>query len=208
MLPLGGRRMFQRLPRRNNQFQPTICVLEDRTVPSGFRNFAPPPPVPGPATHLIVQTPATIKVDVAFNLVVVAEDAKNRIATSYRGTVNLSDSVLGDLLPKDYTFTAADHGRHVFHITLKSMGLQSLTVIDTNTLMGQKQINVQGSSVTQFTTPPPVTTPTGPALDNFLAGQTLTPPYVGPMLVTSYQYVSTPFGLAAYPVTYVAPMWW
>jgi hypothetical protein len=93
---------------------------------------------PGAATHLAVSAPKTVTSGVAFTLTVTALDAFGNVATGYRGTVAFSDSVGGATLPGNYTFTAADHGKHSFSVTLTTTGSQTLTAADTasGTIMG------------------------------------------------------------------------
>lgn len=58
-------------------------------------------------------------------------DAFGNVATNYTGTIHFSSSDAQAILPADYTFTAADAGRHTFTATFKTAGPQSLTVTDT-----------------------------------------------------------------------------
>src|SRR5262249_22259084 len=57
--------------------------------------------------------------------------------TGYHGTVHFSssDHAAGVRLPADYTFTAADRGRHTFTggVTLQTVGSQTVTATDTVT---------------------------------------------------------------------------
>jgi hypothetical protein len=121
-------------------FRPVIQALEDRTVPSFFGRGYPwfsflSLPASGPATHLAVIVPENVQSGNGFNVVVEAEDASNRLASSYTGTVALSlgTADAGATLPTDYTFTARDHGIHVFHVTLAATGSQTITATDTTT---------------------------------------------------------------------------
>jgi hypothetical protein len=125
-------------------FRPTVLALEDRIVPSGFGllhegsfgqlfpSFSSPP---GPATHLEVIVPSSVPSGQTFNVLVEAEDASNRLASGYTGTVQLSlgTADAGATLPAAYTFTAADHGRHLFQVTLAATGSQTVTATDTTT---------------------------------------------------------------------------
>src|SRR5262249_9703512 len=65
------------------------------------------------------------------NLTVTALDAYGHTAAGYSGTVHVTSSDSQAVLPANYTFTAADAGKHVFSITLKTTGTQSLTATDT-----------------------------------------------------------------------------
>ena len=51
----------------------------------------------------------------------------------YTGTVHFTSSDARAVLPANYTFTGGDAGTHVFSVTLKSPGTQSITATDTVT---------------------------------------------------------------------------
>jgi hypothetical protein len=74
-------------------------------------------------------SPATAGVPEIFN--VTALDAYGNIAPNYSGTVHFTSSDPQSVLPPDYTFSAADQGRHTFSATLKTAGTQSITATDT-----------------------------------------------------------------------------
>jgi hypothetical protein len=63
-------------------------------------------------------------------LTVVALDASNHPVPNYTGTVRLADTDPASGLPADYTFTAADRGRHTFAITPATAGSQTVTATD------------------------------------------------------------------------------
>ncbi len=69
----------------------------------------------------------------AGNLGVTLFDAYGNLATGYRGTVHFTSSDGAAALPANYTFTAGDGGAHVFSLSLKTVGTQSLTATDTVT---------------------------------------------------------------------------
>jgi hypothetical protein len=123
--------------RQAQTYRPALDVLEDRTVPSAFgRGFAfPSLASAGPATHLQVIAPENVQSGSSFDVLVEAEDAGNRRATGYTGTVHftLGTADSGATLPADYTFTARDHGLHLFHVTLDATGNQTITAADTTT---------------------------------------------------------------------------
>ena len=88
----------------------------------------------GPATTLTVSgyaSPTTA--GAAHNVTVIAKDAFGNMATGYTGTVALTSSDARAVLPANYTFTGGDAGTHVFSVTLKSLGTQSITTTDTVT---------------------------------------------------------------------------
>jgi hypothetical protein len=83
------------------------------------------------ATHLEVIAPKTVQAGSSFDVLVEAEDAGNRPAAGYTGTGHFSSSDGSATLPADYTFTAADHGSHLFTATFATAGQQTLTATDT-----------------------------------------------------------------------------
>jgi len=123
------------LRRRNNtplSFKPSFCVLEDRITPS---HFSWTPPTPGPARHLIVEAPHSVKVGQPFAIAVEALDANNRLASGYTGTVafTLGTTDAGAVLPANYTFTASNHGFQWFNVTLTTAQSETITATDTVT---------------------------------------------------------------------------
>ena len=70
---------------------------------------------------------------VAHNVTVTAQDAFGNVATGYTGTVHFTSSDAQAVLPANYTFTGGDAGTHVFSVTLKTAGTQSITATDTVT---------------------------------------------------------------------------
>lgn len=77
-------------------------------------------------------------------------DAFGNVANGYAGTVNFSSSDAQAGLPASYTFTAADAGSHTFSATLKTAGLQSLTVRDAANaaaIGSQTNITIRASTV-------------------------------------------------------------
>ena len=69
----------------------------------------------------------------AHNVTVTAQDAFGNVATGYTGTVHFTSSDASAVLPANYTFTGGDAGTHVFSVTLKTAGTQSITATDTVT---------------------------------------------------------------------------
>jgi hypothetical protein len=137
-----------------------LGALEDRLVPSGS-SLACMGPTAGSngssstaaATHLQVIVPEDAESGQSFDVIVEAESASNRIAAGYIGTValSLSPTNSGATLPADYTFTAQDHGVHVFHVTLSATGAEQITAADTTTA------SITGSATTTVN-PAPVAT--------------------------------------------------
>jgi hypothetical protein len=120
-----------------NSYKPSVCLLEDRTVPSGFASFWSWGHLvtPGPATHLAVEAPHNVKVGQLFSVEVEALDVNNHLATGYVGTVQitLGTTDANAVLPANYKFTAADHGIHWFNVTLAVTGSQTIDATDTVT---------------------------------------------------------------------------
>ncbi len=86
----------------------------------------------------------------AQSFTVTVKDAYGNLATGYTGTVNFSSSDTQAGLPASYTFTAADAGSKTFSATLKTAGIQSVTVRDAAnaTAIGtQSNITVRASAV-------------------------------------------------------------
>jgi len=88
--------------------------------------------VPGaPVAWVVTGLPAGPTAGAAQTFTLTALDAFGNVATNYLGTVHFTSSDAQAMLPANYTFTAADGGRHTFTATFKTAGPQSLTVTDT-----------------------------------------------------------------------------
>ncbi len=148
---------FSMLHQLSNRSRPLVVSLEDRTVPSGFRGFEGfggfgdsggfggfGGSSSAPAAHLQVIVPEAVQSGQSFDVVVEALTASNRLASGFTDTVSLSSSDTSATgtatsggtsasLPLTYTFTAQDHGIHVFHVTLTATGSESVTATDTTT---------------------------------------------------------------------------
>lgn len=148
-------------PRRNKNFRPAVCLLEDRTVPSGFRTFT-----GGAATHLIVIAPAQVQAGQSFMVEVEAADASNRVSTGFAGPVQivLGTADAGATLPS-YTFTTADGGVHFFQVTLTMAGNQTIGARDTAapTIAGGVIRTVKPGAVTHLLVTAPSLAPIGTA---------------------------------------------
>lgn len=108
------------------------------------------PITPAAMAGFSLRAPSNVTAGVAFAVTVQAVDAYGNIVTGYTGKVHFSGaSGGGNLLPADYTFTAADAGSHQFAITFTSTGTQTIGVQDTvnGTFKGQTSVKV----VTQTT---------------------------------------------------------
>jgi hypothetical protein len=103
---------------------------------------------PGPPAELalmFLQSPVTAGVPVS--IIVQAQDKCHNYTTNYLGTVHFTSSdplvMAGNGLPNDYTFTAADMGRHTFMVEMRTAGNQTVTATDT----GMGQISGTGAVV-------------------------------------------------------------
>lgn len=80
-------------------------------------------------------------------------DSLGRVDANYTGTVNLSSSDRQAGLPANYTFTAADAGVHMFTVTLRTAGAQTVFALDvTNySVVGQSAATtVTAATVSKF----------------------------------------------------------
>jgi hypothetical protein len=66
-----------------------------------------------------------------FSVLVTAYDAYGNQAYNYLGKVHFTSTDPAAILPKDYTFTGADQGRHPFNVTLITQGSQTVFVTET-----------------------------------------------------------------------------
>lgn len=85
-----------------------------------------------------------------LDVTVTAADPYGKTVYVYRGTIHFetTDTDPNVILPTNYTYTAADAGRHTFYwgVTLWTLGLQTITVRDTTqpTIVGNLELDVQG----------------------------------------------------------------
>src|SRR5207253_6034093 len=98
----------------------------------------------GPATHLGVFAFGFAAPGSNKSVLVVALDASNHQVAAYTGTVHFTSTDAAATVPADYTFTAADYGRHVFTVSFATTGQQTLTVTDTasSTISGSRNVKV------------------------------------------------------------------
>ena len=82
------------------------------------------------------------------SVTVTLTDSFGNVATGYVGTVHFTSTDGQAVLPADYTFTAADQGKHNFLVTFKTAGSQSLSVTDTanGVLKANATVNVSAAS--------------------------------------------------------------
>jgi len=107
-----------------------------------------------PAPSLGVSFPATTTAGSAGSFTVTAKNADETTNTGYLGTVHFTSSDPQAVLPADYTFTAADAGKHTFSVTLKTAGYQSIAATDTQApgmAATQWSILVKGAAASTMT---------------------------------------------------------
>jgi predicted outer membrane repeat protein len=83
-------------------------------------------------TGLVVSGfPSPQAAGVAGAVTVTAQDAQGNVAFGYTGTIHFTSSDPQAVLPSDYSFTASDQGVHIFSLTLKTAGTQTIAAKDT-----------------------------------------------------------------------------
>ena len=94
---------------------------------------------------------------VAGTIRVTAVDAYGNRVSGYTGTVHFTSSDAKAKLPANYKFKATDAGTHVFSVTLKTAGTQSVTATDTvtKTIKGSQTGIVVAPGVTFVSLPNP-----------------------------------------------------
>jgi hypothetical protein len=85
------------------------------------------------AVRLTGSAPANNIPNSGYPFFVWAVDAYGNQVRTYTGTVHFASSDPQAVLPADYTYTSADVGSHNFVATLKTVGMQTITVTDTGT---------------------------------------------------------------------------
>ena len=110
---------------------------------SQVARFLPTAPQSGPS--FVVTAPSSVTAGVSFSLTVTAVDANGNTLTGYTGTVDFGSFVdAHEVLPANYTFTAADQGVHTFTVMFAAATTQSLFVADTATPgINGRQVSIQ-----------------------------------------------------------------
>jgi hypothetical protein len=85
------------------------------------------------SSFLVSGYPSTVVAGTPGSITVTAVDSFGNVATGYTGTVHFTSLGVLELLPADYTFTAADQGVHVFAVTLFRGPTETITVTDVAT---------------------------------------------------------------------------
>jgi uncharacterized protein (UPF0548 family) len=142
----GSHTFFVALKTAGNQ---TITATDTNT--SSITGKATVKVVAAAATHFKITAPTSATAGTAFTITVIAQDAYGNRATSYRGTVHFTSTDGSASLPADYTFVAANNGKHTFSVTLKTTGSQTIIATDTKigSITGKAKITVNAAA------PPP-----------------------------------------------------
>jgi hypothetical protein len=105
---------------------------------------------PAAANHFGLGVPASVTAGNSFNVTVFVKDLYGNLVSGYTGTVHFTSSDPKAALPADYTFTAADAGKHTFSAALNTVGTQTLAVADTviAALTGSAKVSVTSGPIT------------------------------------------------------------
>jgi hypothetical protein len=167
----------------------SILISRGNTAVSAV-NFT----VANAATHFNVVVPEGVPSGKSFHVLVEAEDASNHLVPNFTGTVEctLATTDDGAKLPADYTFTASDHGIHVFQASLAAAGGQTMEITDTSdtSVAGESALTVYPLPVaTHFALvplgPAVVGMPTPLLLEALDASNNIVPNYSGTVHFTS-----------------------
>jgi hypothetical protein len=123
--------------------------------------------VAGQPAGLAIAAPAGAPIGTPVSITVSAVDAAGNQSTAYTGTVQFSSTDLQAGLPNTYTFTAADNGSHTFSVTFKTLGPQTVTVMDTGTGLSatSSPISVTSSTSAKFGVTAPAAATAGTPFD-------------------------------------------
>src|SRR5262245_38639641 len=149
---------------RPARYLPKLEPLDDRLAPSagpGWRNFlavsahwgSPPSPEAEDGNAVATQFSVSVSRDATVGgevrVVVVARDADGEPVKGYTGTVHLTSTDPAATFPADFTFTAADRGRHTFAVTFGTDGTQTVTATDVAdaTVTGDTSVTVDPAAV-------------------------------------------------------------
>jgi hypothetical protein len=108
----------------------TFAVTD--TVNPAFASQTSVSVIPGAAaTFAVSGFPAATTAGATQTFTMTALDAFGNVATGYIGVVHLSSSDGQAVLPPDTQLSSTDAGRHTFTVTLRTAGMQTLTLADT-----------------------------------------------------------------------------
>jgi hypothetical protein len=148
---------FRRSDQGEHDFNVTFATLGRQSVSATdlsaiINGRAPTLVVPGPvATRFRISIAGTTLAGAPASLTVAAVDAFGRVARNYTGTIHFTTSDPSAQLPTRYTFRPADHGVHVFSVTMATTGAQSISVVDLRdpALTGSADTNTALNPATQ-----------------------------------------------------------
>ena len=85
----------------------------------------------GPASLLRLSLPEGATAGQSFSVTASALTLSGNPAATFTGTIHFTSSDAQAILPTDYTFAPLDAGVHLFSVTLKTSGSQTVSVTDT-----------------------------------------------------------------------------
>jgi hypothetical protein len=80
----------------------------------------------GDATTFTINAPSSVYAGQVFYITVTAKDMYNNVVTGYTGTVSFSSTDPQWVSPGDTQFTAADMGKKILAVTMKTAGIQRI----------------------------------------------------------------------------------
>jgi hypothetical protein len=107
---------------------------------------------PAAASHFaLAPSSSSPTAGVPFSLTLYALDPYGNVASSFLGTAHFTSTDPRATLPADYTFTAADKGKHTFTngVTLVTAGVQSVTAT-AGTITGMVKVSVVAAAAAKF----------------------------------------------------------
>ena len=120
--------------------------------------------VAAPAVHLALSAPTSVTAGEALQFTVTATDSSNNPVTSLAGTVHVTSSDAGAVLPADSGLT---NGNGTFSATLKTAGSQTIsaTVVGNSSISGTSSaITVGAAPVSHLAVSAPTTSTAGASL--------------------------------------------
>ena len=80
----------------------------------------------GDAVYFTIDAPSSVAAGQVFYITVTAKDSYNDVVTGYTGTVSFSSTDSQWVSPGDIQFTAADLGKKILAVTMKTAGIQRI----------------------------------------------------------------------------------
>lgn len=120
------------------------------------------------AQDLLISGPGVWTGTYPDSVTLTAADGYGNPDLAFRGTVHFTSNDTSAALPADYTFTAADRGRHVFPFTFVTPGARTLTATVPSLLHGTATLNATVNEVPvvdfQISAPASVVAGTAPTI--------------------------------------------